>query len=418
MRATPCHRVVFVHRSWLNSNEYDRQGSKLRTCHAPIPRCGGNDALQRQSEGEKDGGAANPQGLPTGRIRNHHREHRNHDGQTDQEPGNEAACLPKPRREVLHDHSARDDDARDPEGGRCVGALTAKFDQTAFGPTADAQSLLATVRLSCLPKPVEPDKRVHLQESLCARACMSFAHGPRMDITAAQTEHRAECAPAYRHLRCQGPCSVCIFFAHLALFLALPGGLPASQAASIARRSANRKEIEIRTNLERPARVPMWIAGISIFLLAASGIVAIARSMPPSFASIPGEGPPSEHGRALSAFRDPQATGPQTKLAATRATINGRTRTRCPECGIIESVAQIERSRESRREDTANVKVAGVVSGGSSASAIAAHAVPGKRYEITVRFRDGSTTVFNEATPRTWPPGGRVIVIGLNASNN
>jgi hypothetical protein len=38
-------------------------------------------------------------------------------------------------------------------------------------------------------------------------------------------------------------------------------------------------------------------------------------------------------------------------------------------------------------------------------------------YETTVRFRDGSTAVFNEATPRTWRTGGRVIVIGgSNAS--
>jgi hypothetical protein len=32
-------------------------------------------------------------------------------------------------------------------------------------------------------------------------------------------------------------------------------------------------------------------------------------------------------------------------------------------------------------------------------------------YETTVRFRDGSTAVFNETTPRTWRTGGRVIVI-------
>jgi hypothetical protein len=46
-------------------------------------------------------------------------------------------------------------------------------------------------------------------------------------------------------------------------------------------------------------------------------------------------------------------------------------------------------------------------------------AVTGKLYEITVRFRDGSTTVLNEASPRTWRLSNRVIVIGRsNAENN
>jgi hypothetical protein len=30
---------------------------------------------------------------------------------------------------------------------------------------------------------------------------------------------------------------------------------------------------------------------------------------------------------------------------------------------------------------------------------------------MTVRFRDGTTTVFQEATARTWHPGVRVLVI-------
>jgi hypothetical protein len=33
-------------------------------------------------------------------------------------------------------------------------------------------------------------------------------------------------------------------------------------------------------------------------------------------------------------------------------------------------------------------------------------------YETTVRFRDGSTTVFYEVTKRTWRSGSRVLVIG------
>lgn len=210
---------------------------------------------------------------------------------------------------------------------------------------------------------------------------------------------------------------MCILFAAWRYSSQSPG--IACFASRKLRASQRTKEIEIRTNLERPARVPMWIAGISICLLTASGIVAIVRSIPTSYANIPDKGAASEHRRAPSAFKDAHAKDPQAHLAAARATINGRTRVRCPECGVIESVAQIERSRVGRREDAADVKVAGVVSGDASGSAIAAPVAAGKRYEMLVRFRDGSATVFNEATPRSWPSGSRVIVIGgSNPSNN
>jgi hypothetical protein len=43
---------------------------------------------------------------------------------------------------------------------------------------------------------------------------------------------------------------------------------------------------------------------------------------------------------------------------------------------------------------------------------IAANSGTEHGYETTVRFRDGSTTVFYEMTQRTWRPGSRVLVIG------
>jgi hypothetical protein len=163
----------------------------------------------------------------------------------------------------------------------------------------------------------------------------------------------------------------------------------------------------------------MWIFGISICLLTASGIVAIVRSIPVSYANIPDKGAASEHRRAPTAFKDAHAKDPQAHLSAARATIDSRTRVRCPECGVIVSVVQIGHARGGRREDTPDDKVAGVVSGDASGSAIAAPVVAGKRYEMLVRFRDGSATVFNEATLRSWPSGSRVIVIGgSNPSNN
>jgi hypothetical protein len=165
--------------------------------------------------------------------------------------------------------------------------------------------------------------------------------------------------------------------------------------------------------------VPLWIAGISICVLAASGIVAIVRSIPASYASIPNEDAPLKRGAAPGGSEDRPAINPQPPLAEARNTINRRNRAWCPACGVVESMRKIERPGDVGGQYTADIKVARGASGSASGSAIAANAVTGKGYAITVRFRDGSTTVLNEASPRTWPLGSRVMVIGRsNASSN
>jgi hypothetical protein len=68
----------------------------------------------------------------------------------------------------------------------------------------------------------------------------------------------------------------------------------------------------------------------------------------------------------------------------------------------------IERSELGSRQGSLGAEIAGETSGGAAAPDV----LPGKRYEITIRYRDGSAAVFNEASPRTWRLGARVIVIG------
>jgi hypothetical protein len=160
----------------------------------------------------------------------------------------------------------------------------------------------------------------------------------------------------------------------------------------------------MRTHVERPVRV--WIAGISICLLAASGTVAIVRSIPASYASIPDERAPLRPGAASRGAEETFAKDPPADLASAAGTINRRSRARCPECGVVESMRQVKPS--------ADIKVAGGVSG----NPIVASTTTTKDYEMTVRFRDGSTTVFNEANPRTWRLGSRVMVIGRSVASN
>jgi outer membrane lipoprotein SlyB len=162
----------------------------------------------------------------------------------------------------------------------------------------------------------------------------------------------------------------------------------------------------------------MWIAGVSICVLAASGVVAIVRAIPASYASIPDDRASSKQGGVPSGFEDAQADGPQARPAEARETINRRTRVRCRDCGVVESIRQIERSSDVGRQDTVAVKIAGGAGGGASGSASTARAIAQSDYEITVRFRDGSTTVINEANAGMWQLGNRVIVIGRSKVSN
>jgi hypothetical protein len=152
--------------------------------------------------------------------------------------------------------------------------------------------------------------------------------------------------------------------------------------------------------------------------LAASGIGAIVRSIPASYASIPNEGAPFTRGAAPSGSEHGLAINPQP-LAEALDPINRRNRVRCPACGVVESIRKIEHPADVGGQYAADIKVARGVTDGASGGATAANTRTVKAYEITVRFRDGSTTVLNEASPRTWPLGSRVMVISRsNASSN
>ena len=174
----------------------------------------------------------------------------------------------------------------------------------------------------------------------------------------------------------------------------------------------------MQARFERPTRMPIWIAGVSECLLTALGAIVIARSIPVSYAGIPGENAPSWHGAAPGGSEDANATNPQERIGAPPATSNRRSQARCAECGVVESTRQIEQSSAARWQGTAAVRVARGSPQLASARAIAANGGV-KGYETTVRFRDGRTAVFNEATPRAWRSGSRVIVIaGLPVSSD
>lgn len=150
-----------------------------------------------------------------------------------------------------------------------------------------------------------------------------------------------------------------------------------------------------------------WIAGVAIAVLAIGGTIAIVVAIPPSSASVGDEG-----GKIVRAASSPLPQEPARDPDADAGKpTNLRGRSPCAECGVVTSTRRIERAVESDGQDASRADDR--AGDGNRAGSATSGGVPaGARYEITVRFRDGTTAIFVEDLPRSLPPGGRVMVIG------
>lgn len=124
--------------------------------------------------------------------------------------------------------------------------------------------------------------------------------------------------------------------------------------------------------------LPLLIAGIAVILSSTVGIAAIMSLLP---ASNDGSGDVFALDNFPVAPAKPVAVTAQT--APGKVTGDARANGRCAECGVIVSTREID-----------------------------------ARYEITIRMADRSNRVINHASPASWRPGERVIVIdGANPLN-
>jgi hypothetical protein len=145
----------------------------------------------------------------------------------------------------------------------------------------------------------------------------------------------------------------------------------------------------VRAPFKQPMRKPLWIAVIVLFLLAASGTVAIVDSIPASYASIPDEDTTFHPAAAPRGAEAASTVDSEVHRAMLQATVNRRNRASCSACGVVESMRHIDPAGEAGRQ------------------------------ELTIRFRNGETIVLNEAARRNLQLGNRVIVIGpLGASGH
>lgn len=154
----------------------------------------------------------------------------------------------------------------------------------------------------------------------------------------------------------------------------------------------------MNTPVNKPPHLSMWITGVAVILFSASGIVGCS----------------------------PKADPGNNAAAAKSSTYTSKTK--CTDCGRIESVREIVTRGEGsgvgvvggavvggalghqvgsgRGQDLATV--AGAVGGAVAGNEIEKRVKSTRSYAITVRLDDGSSRMINETSPPTWRPGDQV----------
>lgn len=182
----------------------------------------------------------------------------------------------------------------------------------------------------------------------------------------------------------------------------------------------------MQTVVDKSPHLLTWVVGISVILFCVAGIAALMGWIPKSFGS-PADNPAGgKLSTAPTSF-----VAPRVLKAPALAAENVVLRARCADCGVIESTRVIDTPGDpsvlgtvggavfggvlgnqvggGRGKDLATV--AGAVGGAVAGNEIEKRIRSGKRYETTVRFDDGSTRVFGEASQQQWRTGDRVKVI-------
>lgn len=177
----------------------------------------------------------------------------------------------------------------------------------------------------------------------------------------------------------------------------------------------------METQASKSLHPMMWVAGIVLIVFCAAGIAAVMGWIPGS-AGKPGIAGTLDKPRAQT----PQPRA-QTPLAAA-----------CANCGVVQSVHEIESKGDADGVGVVGGAVVGGVLGnqvgegdgrkvatvvGAVGGAVIGREVERrvkstKRYEITVRFDDGSRRVITEQDATTWRAGDKVKVVnGVLQSN-
>ena len=181
------------------------------------------------------------------------------------------------------------------------------------------------------------------------------------------------------------------------------------------------------TQINKSPSPLMWVAAISIILFSIVGIAAFMGWIPSTIGNPGDKAAPSSQ------------SGVKARTAPTNVAGNTRSKATCAECGVVQSLREIAQPGDGgaigiiggavvggllgnqigagRGNDVATV--AGAVGGAVAGNEIQKRVDTTKRYEIAVRFEDGSSRVFTETNQTAWRAGDRVKVVnGALRSNN
>ena len=187
----------------------------------------------------------------------------------------------------------------------------------------------------------------------------------------------------------------------------------------------------METQAKKFPPILLWTAAVAITVFCAAGIAAFMGWIPASMGGARDSIMPNAYS---SNAAKPVAKRTQTAMANNTAP----TRAKCAECGVVESMREIDVRGEGtglgavggavvggvighqvgrgRGNDVATVL--GAVGGAVAGNQIEKQVKSTKSYEITVRLDDGSSRVINEANPPAWRTGDKVKVINGAIQSN
>jgi outer membrane lipoprotein SlyB len=164
----------------------------------------------------------------------------------------------------------------------------------------------------------------------------------------------------------------------------------------------------MKTDINKSSSFILWIVGIAVILFSVAGIASFMGWIPTS----------------------KDTSGNNTRITTSSESTSSHVKTKCANCGQIESVQEIvtqgagtglgavggavvggaigNQVGAGRGKDLATV--AGAVGGALAGNEIEKRAKSIRSYAITVRLNDGSSRVIYETNPPTWKVGDEVRI--------
>lgn len=204
--------------------------------------------------------------------------------------------------------------------------------------------------------------------------------------------------------------------------------------------------METRVNTIEPSsgkfpNAVIWIAGIALTLFCATGIAALMGWIPNSMGGSGDTtvlGQPAANTAPAVIPKAHRAAAARTAAAAEPAPARVAAIAACAECGVIESVREIDAKGQGsglgavgggvlggllgnqvgggRGKDV--MTVVGVVGGAVAGNEVEKRVKASKSYEVTVRLHDGSSRVISEASLPIWHIGDKVKVVNGAIQSN